>query len=465
MDLDRPFFSGIAGTGMSALAQYLAFQGAAVAGSDRSLDRGAEAGKRAYFESIGIRLAPQDGSGIAGCTCLIVSTAIEEANPEVQRARQSGVPIVHRSDLLAELARRKKTIAISGTSGKSTVTGMAWHVLEAGGLAPSLITGANLNSLMAEGLLGNAKSGAGEWLCIEADESDGSLVKYGPEIGVILNVEKDHKEIGELIPLFERFRDQTARRVIVNADDAHCEALRRPQDAVFRRAEMADGPAQNIRYGDWGTEFSLGGAKFSLNVPGRHNLANAMAALAIGRELGVPLEACARGLAAYRGVERRHVRMGEAGGVTVVDDFAHNPAKVQACLETVKASPDGAARRVLAIFHPHGFAPMKLMGKDLVMGAASALDAGDRLYLPEIYYAGGTADKSISSADLAREANALKPQAGGAFARFYPSKDEVIAAVAAEARPGDWVVSMGARDPSLGEFAAKLFAAIRAARG
>jgi UDP-N-acetylmuramate--alanine ligase len=156
--------------------------------------------------------------------------------------------------------------------------------------------------------------------------------------------------------------------------------------------------------------------------------------------------------------------MGEAGGVTVVDDFAHNPAKVQACLETVKASPDGQARRVLAIFHPHGFAPMKLMGKDLMQGAAAALDAGDRLFLPEIYYAGGTADKSISSADLAREANALKPQAGGAFARSYEGKDEVIAAVAAEARPGDWVVSMGARDPSLGDFAARLFAAIRQAR-
>jgi len=453
---------------MSALAQYLAFQGSTVAGSDRSLDRGAEAGKRAYFERIGIRLAPQDGTGLEGCTCLVVSTAIEDANPEVQRARVLGMPILHRSDLLAELARRKKTIAISGTSGKSTVTGMAWHVLKAGGLEPSLITGANLNSLMAGGWLGNAMAGSGEWLCIEADESDGSLVKYAPEIGVILNVEKDHKEISELIPLFIRFRDQTARRMIVNADDAHCEALRRPQDAVFRHAEMADGPAQRARYGDWETAFSLGGTDFILNVPGRHNLANAMAALAIGRELGIPLEACARGLAAYRGVERRHVRIGEAGGVTVVDDFAHNPAKVQACLATVKAAPDGGPRRVLAIFHPHGFAPMKLMGEDLIRGAAAALDANDRLFLPEIYYAGGTADKSISSADLARSANALKPQAGGAFARFLPTKDDVIAAVAAEARPGDWVVSMGARDPSLGDFATRLFEAIseaiRAAR-
>lgn len=464
MDLTRPFFSGVAGTGMSALAQYLALRGQAVSGSDRSLDRGAESGKRAYFERMGIRIAPQDGTGVEGCSCLIVSTAIEDSNPEVRRARELGLAVVHRSDLLAELARGKKTIAIAGTSGKSTVTGMVWHVLQAGGLEPSLITGANLNSLMDRGLPGNAVAGSGEWLCIEADESDGSLVKYFPAIGVILNVEKDHKEIGELVPLFRQFRDQASGRMILNGDDTHCASLARPQDAIFRGAAMADGPAEHIRYGDWETSFSLAGTEFRLNVPGRHNLANAMAALAVGRELGLPPEDCARGLAAYRGVERRHVRMGEAGGITVVDDFAHNPAKVRACLETVKAAADGKPRRVLAIFHPHGFAPMKLMGKDLMQAAAEALDDGDRLYLPEIYYAGGTADKTISSADLAREANALKPNTAGAFARPFPTKEEAIAAVAAEARPGDWVVSMGARDPSLGEFAVRLFRAIGAAR-
>jgi UDP-N-acetylmuramate-alanine ligase len=475
MDLTHPFFSGIAGTGMSALAQYLAFQGTSVSGSDRSLDRGGEAVKRAYFERIGITLFPQDGSGLDGCSCLVVSTAIEAQNPEVMRANALKLPVIHRSDLLAELARRRKTIAISGTSGKSTVTGMAFHVLDAGGLKPSLITGANLASLLGEGLLGNAKAGAGEWLLIEADESDGSLIKYAPEIGVILNVEKDHKEIAELIPLFERFRDQTARRVVLNGDDTHCAALARPQDLLFHPGSTADGPARDIVLGDWDTSFTLGGAAFLLHVPGRHNLANAMAAIAVGRELGISLADCAKGLAAYRGVERRHVRIGEAGGVTVVDDFAHNPAKVKACLETVKriGSPDqgnGSKRRILAVFHPHGFAPMKLMGKDLVAGAVEALDASDVLFMPEIYYAGGTADKSISSADLIREADALmavkagKPSAGAgasSFGRFFPTKDEVIAAIAKEARPGDWVVSLGARDPSLGDFARKLFQALQ----
>ncbi|MEO7959612.1 MAG: Mur ligase family protein, partial [Fibrobacteria bacterium] len=392
---------------MSALAQYLAFQGAQVSGSDRSLDRGGEAVKRAYFERIGIRLFPQDGSGLEGCSCLVVSTAIEALNPEVMRANALRLPIIHRSDLLAELARRRKTIAISGTSGKSTVTGMAFHVLDAGGLNPSLITGANLASLLGEGLLGNAKAGGGEWLLIEADESDGSLIKYAPEIGVILNVEKDHKEISELIPLFERFRDQTSRRVVLNGDDAYCAALARPRDLLFRAGSTADGPARDIVLGDWDTRFTLGGAAFHLHVPGRHNLANAMAAIAVGRELGISLADCAKGLDAYRGVERRHVRIGQAHNITVVDDFAHNPAKVKACLETVKHSADGSPRRILAVFHPHGFAPMNLMGKDLVAGAVEALDASDILFMPEIYYAGGTADKSISSADLTREADAL----------------------------------------------------------
>lgn len=454
MNLSHAFFSGIAGTGMSALAQYLAFQGHPVSGSDRSLDRGAEADKRAYFERLGIHLVPQDGKGLAGCSCLVVSTAIESQNPEVQAAGAHGIPVVHRSDLLAHLASLKKTVAVSGTSGKSTVSGMTYHALAAGGLSPSLITGANLASLKAEGLLGNAKAGTGDWLVIEADESDGSLIKYRPEIGLMLNVEKDHKEISELIPLFRQFRDQS-RTVIVNGSDPHCRDLARNGDLRFHPSAVAEGAAEDLRLGDWGSTFTMAGTAFNLHVPGRHNVANAMAAIAVGRAAGVSLADCARGLATYRGVERRHARVGEVRGITVVDDFAHNPAKVRACLETVKTTADGSRRRILAVFHPHGFAPMKLLGEDLVREVAAALGTSDRLFMPEIYYAGGTADKTISSADLIASLNRLKP-----IGAFYPTKEEVIAAMVAEARPGDWLVSMGARDPALGDFATRLFEAL-----
>ena len=478
MDLSHAFFSGIAGTGMSALAQFLALQGAKVSGSDRSLDRGAEAGKREFFQGLGIRLCPQDGTGVDGCSCLVVSTAIEKQNPEVQRAQTLGIPVVHRSDLLAELARLRNTIAISGTSGKSTVTGMTYHVLEAGGLKPSLITGANLVSLQAEGLLGNAKVGktppekdqalkgkasdeAPEWLVMEADESDGSLIKYSPEVGVILNVEKDHKEIGELMPLFEQFRDQTVGSVILNGADFHCLALKRSSDIAFFPDGTVDGKVENTRFGDWETDFTLAGVAFHLRVPGRHNLANAMAAIAVGRTLGISLKDCARGLANYRGVERRHVLIGVTGGVTVVDDFAHNPAKVKACLETVKSTGDGSKRRILAVFHPHGFAPMKLLGRDLVQSILEVLDDSDRIFMPEIYYAGGTADKTISSADLIAKVNEVRPGLSAPIGRFFPTKDAVIEALVQEARPGDWIVTMGARDPSLGDFAQRLFAALQ----
>ncbi len=503
MDLSRPFFSGIAGTGMSALAQFLALTGSIVSGSDRSLDRGGEKEKRDYFHKLNIRLMPQDGSGLEGCTCLIVSTAIEKQNPEVQKAQALGISIIHRSDLLAELARLRNTIAISGTSGKSTVTGMVYHILEAGGLSPSLITGANLVSLQKQGWLGNAKVGeikanghGAEWLVMEADESDGSLIKYSPEVGVILNVEKDHKEIAELIPLFKQFRDQTIGHVIVNGSDAHCLALKRMQDIAFLPDAIGvlNGVSgggnfatkekiENLILGDWDSTFSLRGVTFKLPIPGRHNISNAMAAITVGHALGIPLEKCAQGLANYQGVERRHILIGITDGekknITVVDDFAHNPAKVKACLETVKKAADGKPRRVLAIFHPHGFAPMKLLGKEMVESILEALGDGDHIYMPEIYYAGGTADKTISSADLIGMVNAgsgdfgtQEPARSGSktgdsgieskelAGHFFETKDDVIAAIVKEARDGDWIVSMGARDPSLGDFAVRLFDAV-----
>ncbi len=453
---------------MSALAQFLVFQGAKVSGSDRSFDKGAETQKRSYFQRIGIHLHPQDGSSLQGCSCLIVSTAIENQNPEVQKARALGIPVIHRSELLAELARLRNTIAISGTSGKSTVTGMTYHILEAGGLNPSLITGANLISLQAEGLLGNAKAGvkaasteAPDWLVMEADESDGSLVQYCPEVGVILNVEKDHKEITELMPLFNQFRDQTLGQVILNGADPLCMSLKRKQDIVFFPDAMPEGRVENLKLGDWDTHFNLAGVAFEIRVPGRHNLANAMAAITVGRALGISLFNCAKGLNKYQGVERRHVKIGIVKGVTVVDDFAHNPSKVKACLETVKAAADGSRRRILAIFHPHGFAPMKLFGKDLVQNILSVLDSQDRIFMPEIYYAGGTADKSISSADLIRWINSEDPESRPPIGRFFPTKAEVLASVVAEARPGDWIVSMGARDPALAEFAESLLQGLK----
>lgn len=453
---------------MSALAWYLRQGGHAVSGSDRSFDRNdpAVARTRAAMEQAGMTITPQDGSGVTSATsALVVSTAIEGGSPEIARARELNVPVLHRSELLALLAGERKTIAVAGTSGKSTVTGMIWHVLEAGGLGPSLITGANLASLARRGLPGNGAAGAAQdpskpaepgWLVIEADESDGSLVRYHPEIAVLLNIEKDHQEVSELMPLFRTFRAQ-AKRAVINQTDLRCLSLKKQGDTFFDGLSAGGVTVADPAFGEWETNFRWDGVDFRVPVPGRHNLENALAAIATGRLLGVSTADCARGLAAYEGVERRYVKVGEARGVTVVDDFAHNPAKVRAALETAKGRARGLDRRVLAVFHPHGFAPMKLVGRDIMEEAAKVLGPDDTLYVPDIYYAGGTADQSISSADLVAHLNAITGREAGVHLK---TKDEVIAAVAGAARAGDVVISMGARDPSLGDFAARLLSAL-----
>ncbi len=450
------------------MAWYLRLGGQSVSGSDRSFDRNdpAVAQTRAAMEQAGILITPQDGSGVTAQTsALIVSTAIEGGSPEITRAQSLGVPVLHRSELLAQLAAARKTIAVAGTSGKSTVTGMIYHVLEAGGLSPSLITGANLPSLTKRGLPGNGTAGAAQdplkptepgWLVIEADESDGSLVRYHPEVAVLLNIEKDHQEVSELMPLFRTFRGQS-KRAVINQTDLRCLSLKKLGDSFFDGRSAGGVAVGDPVFGEWSTSFRYDGVDCVVPVPGQHNLENALAAIATGRMLGVSTADCARGLAAFEGVERRYIRVGETRGITVVDDFAHNPAKVRAALETAKGKALGLHRRVLAVFHPHGFAPMKLVGRDIMEEAAKVLGPDDLLYLPDIYYAGGTADQSISSADLVSHLNAITGRAVGVHLK---TKDEVIASIAQAARAGDAVISMGARDPSLGDFAVRLFAAL-----
>jgi len=259
-----------------------------------------------------------------------------------------------------------------------------------------------------------------------------------------------------LIPLFQTFRQQ-GRQAVLNQDDPAVLALHRAGDAFFGRASVSDSEGlatlSGLELGEWSSSFNLHGQRFDVPVPGRHNVENALASIAVGRKVGLSWEACARGIAAFRGVERRFIKVGETRGMVVVDDFAHNPAKVKAALETAKGRARGLSRRVLAIFHPHGFAPMKLMGQDIMQAMAETLDDGDRVFIPDIFYAGGTADQSIGSGDLIRMLNAKRN-----IGFYLPTKEAVLQAVAQQARSGDFVISMGARDPELGHFAKRLFA-------
>lgn len=441
LGLGRLHFAGVAGSGMSALAQFVAMKGGRASGSDRSFDRGERPEARRLLEGLGIGLHPQDGSGLAGdCAALVVSTAVEDTVPDVAEARRRGVPVLHRSELLAHLVAAHRTVAVTGTSGKSTTTALVFELLRGAGRQPSVLTGGDLRALQAEGHWGNAWADRSDLLVIEADESDGSLVRYHPAVGVVLNLQRDHQEPAVVLDFFRTFRAQ-CREALVLGDDPALEPLR---PGLSLRAEAPE-------LGPEGSHFVVEGQAFSLPVPGAHNVANALAALGACRALGVPLAELAAPLAAFQGVARRFQVLGSPRGVTVVDDFAHNPAKVQAALRTAKLR----SGRVLAVFQPHGFGPLKFMREELVAVLAEESRPQDRFWMLPVFYAGGTARRDISSEEVVADLAAR-----GVVAEAAPDRDTLGGRLAAEAREGDLILLMGARDPSLGPWAREVLARI-----
>lgn len=446
-------FVGVAGTGMSALAQLRALEGHQVTGSDRQADHGAlgETGRR--LEAAGIRLFAQDGAGVAADTArVIMSTAIESDNRDLSRAAELKVPVVHRADELAAIASERRTIAVAGTSGKSTVTAMIFHILQKAGRDPSLVSGAALPSVRAKGLLGNAWLGKSDLLVIEADESDGTINRYKPHVGLLLNISKDHKTAEELFALFADFKAKSSE-FVVSADAPGIDELRKTGFTYgFTAGEMR---GEKLELSADASRFFIKDTEFRVPLPGRYNAENALAATAAASVLGVPVTECARGLADFAGVARRFELVGSAREVSVYDDYAHNPEKVRAALSAAHLK----ARRVLCVFQLHGFAPARFMKEEFIEAFSEALGPEDMLWLPDIYYAGGTAAKDISSKEYAE-----RLAANGKRALHVSSKDEIPSQVAGAARPGDLVLVLGARDPSLPEFAASLLRALRSRR-
>ena len=468
----RFHYAGVGGSGMSALAQYQVRLGGRASGSDRSFDQGGRDAAKALLEAAGVTLHPQDGSGPRdpGCVALVVSTAVEDTVPDVATAKERRLPIVHRSELLARFVADARTIAVSGTSGKSTVVAMIFEGLRGAGRDPSVITGGDLEALRAEGLWGNAWKGGSSLLVIEADESDGSLVRYEPAIGVVINLQKDHKPEDDVAEMFDTFATRT-REALVVGEGANLAGLaerarrRGLPVVVFGFGPGADVRADeaSLRLGPDFSTFAVLGERFRLPVPGRHNVENALAAIAVGRVLGVPPAALVGPLAGFRGVGRRFQSVGTRGGVEVIDDFAHNPAKIEAALATARrrVSGRGAAGRdgrVLAVYQPHGYGPTRFLRADFVDSFARALGPEDRAWWLEVFYAGGTATRDFSAADIVADL-AARPGIGDRAA-FAPSRPALVAAVAAHARPGDLVLVMGARDPSLTELARTIVSAL-----
>jgi UDP-N-acetylmuramate--alanine ligase len=444
----RFHYAGLAGSGMSALAQFQAMMGGRVSGSDRAFDRGERAELRTQLERLGIEIMPQDGSGVTDdCAALIVSTAVEEKVADFAAARAKNIPIVHRSELLAHFVASYRTVAVSGTSGKSTVTAMVFEILEDAGRDPSVITGGDLRLLQARGLPGNAFAGGSDLLVVEADESDGSLVRYTPAVGVILNLQRDHKEMGEVAAMFAVLRARSREALVVgedeNLDGLAGGALR------FGFGPRAGIRGVNVELTPSGSSFTVDDVAFALPVPGRHNVANALAAIAAARTLDVPLADMVGPLSCFQGVGRRFQTVGAARGVTVIDDFAHNADKIAAALATAKLN----ASRVLAVYQPHGYGPTRFLRRDFVDTFTRELRPGDRLWMLEVFYAGGTANRDFSAADIVEEI-----AENGVKAEFAPSRAWLAARIAEEARAGDMVLVMGARDPSLTDFAREIVA-------
>ena len=448
------FFVGVAGTGMSALAQFLAGMGKKVSGSDRLFSSaGADPSMRDRLEEAGIKCFEQDGSGITADTqCVVVSTAVEETTVEYMKAVRLGIPILQRSDLLALIAARYKTIAVAGTSGKSTTTAMIYEILCHAGMSPSIISGAGLTSLIREGRIGNAAVGEGEWLVIEADESDGSIVKYHPAIGVLLNIDKDHKDIDALVDLFTTFRSHSAQ-FVVNKDHLLARQVG-GEEAVGFGFDDATHPAfQATKFRQDGLQvmFQINDVSYLLNTVGLHNVENAVAAVAASALAGVSIETAAEALQTYAGIYRRHQVLGRKNGVWVIDDFAHNPVK---CARSIQACQP-LAPKVIAWFQPHGYGPTRFLRHDFVQEIAAVLRPSDEIWMSEIYYAGGTAVKDISAGDLI---NDLKT--AGANARFVSNRDDLPEILRQYLTNDCVLLLMGARDPSLGQFVSRVFASL-----
>lgn len=421
---------------MSALAEALLALGYVVSGSDRTLDQGGDSEAVAALQRAGLRVTPQDGSAITAATrALAVSTAIESDNPELLAAQRLGVEIVHRAALLARLADSKCVIAITGTAGKTTVTALVGWLLEQAGFDPSVVNGGIVLNWRGPARLGNVRIGTSDWWVLEADESDRSLLNFHPAHALITNISKDHFELDEVRDLFRRFAAQVRGSLV--AGPAVAEHLDRPVVEPKFRIERA-GTTWRIAYeGEW----------LDSPMPGRHNAENAALAVALCRELGAPLDVLREALPRFRGVHRRLEVVGSFRDARVIDDYAHNPAKLAA---SWRAAAEGSPR-VLGWWRPHGFAPLALMHDELVDSFAKTLRPNDRLFVLPVFYAGGTAKRSVTSDDFvsALRARAVAAELASDYAALRARLD-------AETQPGDTLLGMGARDPELPRFARAL---------
>jgi len=438
----RPIhFVGIAGAGMSALAELFALRGVNVTGCDAHPENAPDLGQR----GIAVEAGHSPGH-VTTARALVVTSAMPKNHPEIVRARELGLPVIRRAEALGEATAGSTLVGVAGTHGKSTTTVMTTEALAAGGLDPTGYVGARVTSWG-----GNLRPGRADRFVVEADEYDRSFLALSPTMAVVTNVEADHLDIyADLADLHRTFAQfaQRARYVVLCADDAGANGLTTPPSAEVIRYGLASPDARlrasSLRRSGLGTAFTvvydgetLGDVE--LAVPGEHNVRNALAALAAGLAFGLKVPAMAPGLAAFRGVERRFQLLGEARGALVVDDYAHHPTEVRATIEAARgAAPD---RRLVVAFQPHLFSRTRALAREF----GAALAAADLVVVLGIYPARERAE-DFPGVSGQLVAAAAADAADGRPVAWMPDREQAQRFLRAELRPGDLCLAMGAGD-------------------
>lgn len=442
-------FSGAAGNGISPLEQIMSLKGYTVYGSDHSFDIGKNIDRKQALEDVGINIVPQDGSMITSdIEYLCISAAINENNPDIKAAREKNIPIIFRSDLLQKImSEYKYGIAIGGTAGKTTTTAMIGYVLDSLNKSPCMINGGVLCNFCSRKGIPNYIYNEGEICVIEADESDGSIKKYNPFVGIINNISHDHTSMEKLIEYFNCFANNS-ENIVVNLDCPNASRIKHHSRKTFSiKNPSADFYASEITTVSDGVEYTILGKKFKLNILGSFNVSNALATIAACSLLGLKPTDVAKTLEGFSGVKTRLEKIGTVNNVTVYNDFAHNPSKIEASLSTLKDYPG----RIIAMYQPHTPFSAINTGDEIATAIANVLSSNDIMILQEIYEL-TPADVGITSQNIV---NKIKEK-GHNLALFLPTKNDTEKFILENVQTGDKIIIMGAHDNSLADFSREL---------
>jgi len=442
--MSKILFSGIGGSGVSAIASFMADRGHVVVGSDRSFDKNPEHPTCEILRAKGIAIVPQDGSGInTSFDFAVFSTAVEDNQPEHIKAVELGITIKTRPRYLCEIVSDFRTVAVTGTSGKSTISGMLAFLMHSLGLEPNFIGGGRVKQFKTSTNLGNSLIGSSDLLIVEACESDGSIIHYHPSYSIFAGLSLDHNPIEKTAEMFESLSRNTKEIVIINGDDRDLTRCRFEKPIRFSIDADSEYQASVTEYRPLNTIFTLHGISFKLSIPGKYNLYNALSCIALLSEMGISLRDIAEVLPDFSGLDRRFDIYLHNGRNLVIDDYAHNPHKISCLMESIKNIHHG----VCYIFQPHGFGPTRLMKQGYIDAFVNNLREEDHLILLPIFYAGGTSVQDISSEDLFNEI-----KAAGRSVEVLHERSLLFS------RIQEWnaYVVFGARDDSLADFAREI---------